>query len=42
METAEKLAERFGPNAAFKAEDKESGNNQADEPGATFRCFPQF
>jgi hypothetical protein len=42
MKAAEKLADRVGPNSALKAEEKERGNNQADEPGAAFRCFPQF
>src|SRR5215475_3080035 len=41
METAEKLAERFGPHAAFEAKHKEGGHDQADEPGAAGLRFPQ-
>src|SRR5215471_14576573 len=41
METAEKLAERFGPHAAFEAKHKEGGHDEADEPGAAGLRFPQ-
>ncbi len=40
-QTAEKLAEGFGAHAAFKAEHKQRGHDQADEPGAACFCFPQ-
>src|SRR5207245_8621764 len=38
---AEKLADRFGPDASFEAEDKQNGDHQADEPGAAFWRIPQ-
>jgi hypothetical protein len=38
--TAETRADRVDPNAALKAKEKESGNNQAEEPVSAFRCFP--
>jgi hypothetical protein len=41
VKTAEKLADRFGPNSSFETKDKEGGHNQADEPVAAFWRFPQ-
>src|SRR5918992_1754348 len=41
METAEKLAERFGPNASFEAKHEQSGHDQSDKPVAAYLCFPQ-
>src|SRR5438046_10668733 len=41
METTEKLAQRFGPHAAFEAKHKEGGDDQADEPSSAYRRFPQ-
>jgi hypothetical protein len=40
VKTAEKLADRFGPNASLKAEYKEGGHDQADEPVSAFLRFP--
>src|SRR4029434_5220494 len=39
--TAEKLAECLGSHASFKAEHKQGGHDQADEPGAACPCLPQ-
>src|SRR2546429_5943542 len=39
--TAEKLAECLGSHASFKAEHKQCGHDQADEPGAACLCLPQ-
>src|SRR5262245_26592294 len=41
METAEKLAERFGPNASFEAKHEQSGHDQSEKPVAAYLCFPQ-
>jgi hypothetical protein len=41
MEMAEKLAERFGSHAAFKAKPKQGGHDQADEPGSACLRFPK-
>jgi hypothetical protein len=41
MKAAEKLADRFGPNAPFEAEHKEGGHDQAEEPVSAFWRFPQ-
>jgi hypothetical protein len=41
VETSEKFADRFCPNASFEAKHKESGHAQADKPVATFWRFPQ-
>src|SRR6266446_10450948 len=39
-QTAAKRADRVDPNAAWQANEHESGNNPADEPVAAFRGFP--
>src|SRR6266699_6126401 len=39
-QTTEKLAERFGPNAALEAEGRERRHHQADEPTAACLRFP--
>src|SRR4030095_17043524 len=41
VETAEKLAERFGPHAAFEAKHKEGDHDQADAPVSASLRFPQ-
>src|SRR2546430_9641616 len=41
METAEKLAERFGPHAAFEAKHQQGGHDQADEPVSACLRFPK-
>jgi len=39
-QTAAKRADRVDPNAAWQANEHESGNNPADEPVSAFRGFP--
>src|SRR4030095_4781478 len=41
VETAEKLAERFGPHTAFEAKHKEGDHDQADEPVSACLRFPK-
>src|SRR5262249_22561702 len=41
VKTAEKLADRFGSNPTLETEHKESGHDEADEPGSAFWRFPQ-
>ena len=41
MKMAEKLADRFRPDATFEAKHKQRRNNQADEPGTACLRFPK-
>jgi len=40
VQTTEKLADRFGPNAAREAEGRERRHHETEEPTAAFLRFP--